>query len=208
MFSCAKCDIHACCSNEEDKKPGKQCPSKDENLIERSMKQYKDKEDYHLAYNSALIEAEGYNTDVRLIEIINFAKKCKFNKLGLAFCAGLSKESKIVAGILENHGFIVKSIMCKFSSIPKEELGIKDSEKVHPGCFESICNPIGQAMYLNEEETNFNVMLGLCVGHDSLFFKHSEAPVTVLAVKDRILGHNPLAAIYTSDFYYKKKLNK
>ena len=66
-----------------------------------------------------------------------------------------------------------------------------------------MCNPIGQAMIMNEAKTQFNVVLGLCVGHDSLFFKYSEALCTVLAVKDRLLGHNPLAAIYTSDSYYK-----
>jgi uncharacterized metal-binding protein len=42
------------------------------------------------------------------------------------------------------------------------------------------------------------------VAHDSLFFKHAEAPTTVLAVKDRVTGHNPLAAIYLSDSYYRK----
>ena len=48
--------------------------------------------------------------------------------------------------------------------------------------------------------------MGLCVGHDSLFFRHSEAPVTVLAVKDRVLGHNPLAAVYLADGYYHTRL--
>jgi uncharacterized metal-binding protein len=42
------------------------------------------------------------------------------------------------------------------------------------------------------------------VGHDSLFFSFAEAPTTVLAVKDRVTGHNPLAAIYLSDTYYQK----
>lgn len=41
-------------------------------------------------------------------------------------------------------------------------------------------------------------------GHDSLFLKHSEAPCTVLVVKDRVLGHNPVAALYTSTGYYRK----
>ena len=49
-----------------------------------------------------------------------------------------------------------------------------------------------------------NVLLGLCVGHDSLFFRYAEAPVTVLAVKDRVTGHNPLAAVYLSGSYYRK----
>jgi uncharacterized metal-binding protein len=67
-----------------------------------------------------------------------------------------------------------------------------------------MCNPIYQAKLLNHEKTDFNILLGLCVGHDSLFFKHADAPTTVLAVKDRVTGHNPLAAIYLSEGYYRK----
>ena len=33
--------------------------------------------------------------------------------------------------------------------------------------------------------------------------QYAEAPCTVLAVKDRLLGHNPLAAIYNIDHYYR-----
>ena len=39
-----------------------------------------------------------------------------------------------------------------------------------------------------------------------IVIKYSEAPVTVFAVKDRVLGHNPIAAIYTANSYYNKKL--
>ena len=46
-------------------------------------------------------------------------------------------------------------------------------------------NPIYQAEKLNEHDTDFNVVIGLCVGHDSLFINHSKAPCTVLSVKDR-----------------------
>jgi uncharacterized metal-binding protein len=67
-----------------------------------------------------------------------------------------------------------------------------------------MCNPVYQAKLLNDEKVDLNVLLGLCVGHDSLFFKYGEAPTTVLAVKDRVTGHNPLAAIYLADSYYKR----
>ena len=40
------------------------------------------------------------------------------------------------------------------------------------------------------------------MGHDSLFLSHSKKMCTVLAVKDRLLGHNPLAAVYTNHSYY------
>ena len=66
-----------------------------------------------------------------------------------------------------------------------------------------MCNPVLQAFVANEAGTEFNILLGLCVGHDSLFFKHAKAIGTVLAAKDRLLGHNPLAAIYQYDSYYR-----
>jgi uncharacterized metal-binding protein len=87
--------------------------------------------------------------------------------------------------------------------VPKEQIGIEDNQKIAIGKFESMCNPVLQAMILNEEQTDFNILLGLCVGHDSLFIKYGKAPCTVLAVKDRLLGHNPLAAIYCTDSYYR-----
>ena len=86
----------------------------------------------------------------------------------------------------------------------KEELGIDDSEKVRPGEYETACNPIGQAKILDKAGCQLNVVIGLCVGHDSLFFMHSKAPATVLIAKDRVLGHNPAAALYTSHSYYKR----
>ena len=63
-----------------------------------------------------------------------------------------------------------------------------------------------QAKRLNAENTELNIVVGLCVGHDSLFYKYSEAPVTTLVVKDRVLGHNPVAALYTAGSYYKRLL--
>ena len=67
---------------------------------------------------------------------------------------------------------------------------------------DTMCNPILQALIVNDARTQLNVLLGLCVGHDSLFLRYAKAPATVLAVKDRVTGHNPLAAIYTSGSYY------
>lgn len=51
-----------------------------------------------------------------------------------------------------------------------------------------------------------NIVMGLCVGHDSLFYKYSDAIVTTLVTKDRVTGHNPAAALYTSNSYYHDKL--
>ena len=68
-----------------------------------------------------------------------------------------------------------------------------------------MCNPILQAKILNEAKTELNIVVGLCVGHDSLFYKYSDALVTTAVTKDRVTGHNPVDAIYGADFYFKKR---
>ncbi|MDA3816688.1 MAG: thiamine pyrophosphate-dependent enzyme [Prolixibacteraceae bacterium] len=47
------------------------------------------------------------------------------------------------------------------------------------------CNPAGQAKYLEEENTQLNIAMGLCLGHDMIFNEKSAAPVTTLIVKER-----------------------
>ena len=69
-----------------------------------------------------------------------------------------------------------------------------------------MCNPILQAKILNEAKTDFNVVIGLCVGHDSMFYKYSDALATTLVTKDRVLGHNPAAALYQANAYYGRLL--
>ena len=73
---------------------------------------------------------------------------------------------------------------------------IKDPEN-----FESSCNPLLQAEIFNTIKTDFNIIIGLCIGHDMLFTKYSKAPVTTLIVKDRYSGHNPVISLYSR--YYK-----
>ncbi|MEN6413404.1 MAG: DUF1847 domain-containing protein [Veillonellales bacterium] len=145
-----------------------------------------------------------YPVKPRVQEIIEFARRMEYRKLGVAFCMGLHKEAAVFCKILEDHGFDVVSVVCKVGGKDKTFLGLKENQKIHEGCFEPMCNPIAQAKILNTAQTEFNILLGLCVGHDSLFIKYSQSLVTILAVKDRVLGHNPLAAIYNYDSYYER----
>jgi hypothetical protein len=46
---------------------------------------------------------------------------------------------------------------------------------------------------------------GVDLLYDRLAIKYMEAPCTVLAVKDRVTGHNPIQAIYMANGYYKKR---
>lgn len=182
-------------------------------------------EEYHkdnvlcFARNASIQEGEGYAdrdkipyvlrpVKPRIQEICEFAHKMGYTRLGLVFCMGLLREGNVVAQILKSQEFEVVSVVCKVGSTPKEEIGIKDEEKVRIGHYEAMCNPILQAMIVNDANVDLNITLGLCVGHDSLFFRYAEAPTTVLAVKDRVTGHNPLSAIYTSDTYYSRLKRK
>ncbi len=143
-------------------------------------------------------------TKTRIQEICEFSQRMGYTRLGLAFCVGLKTEAAIVETILKENGFEVVSVCCKAGRTSKDLIGVADEDKIYQGTDESMCNPIFQAKVLNHEKTDFNILLGLCVGHDSLFFKYSRAMTTVLAAKDRVTGHNPLAAIYLHHSYYRK----
>ena len=198
-YTCAYCQKHACHKNELENAPFN-CPTKNNSeKLERVLAKYEEKENYDIAKASAEVVMDQYGAKPRVREIVDFCVKMGYKKLGLAFCVGLAKEAQIFAGILRKHGFEVESVICKLGSVNREKIGIEN-------CEVPMCNPIAQAEFLNEEETEFNIVLGLCVGHDTLFFKYSKAPVTVLAVKDRALAHNPLGAIYLADSYYADKL--
>jgi uncharacterized metal-binding protein len=60
-------------------------------------------------------------------------------------------------------------VACKVGCVPKEEIGVKESEKIYIGDYESMCNPILQAAIVNDAETDFNILLGLCVGTTHFF---------------------------------------
>lgn len=151
---------------------------------------------------SAEVEYEGYCQWTRVQEIMEFARKIHAQRIGIANCIGLINEARIFARILRANGFEPYSVICKVAGQTKTSMGI-------PARCESIgaamCNPILQARLLNEARTDLNVVIGLCVGHDSLFYKYSDAYVTTLVTKDRVTGNNPAAALYTANSYYHKK---
>jgi uncharacterized metal-binding protein len=186
-----------------------------EEAVARAVAKYEDPVVYEFARQASIQEAEGYGdrdrkpfvkhpVKPRLEEIVDFAQRMGYRRLGVAFCAGLHAEAGMLERVLVGAGFETVSVVCKVGCTPKETIGIKDDEKMRIGEFEPMCSPIAQAELLNEAGTEFNLLLGLCVGHDSLFFRYSEAPVTVFAAKDRVMGHNPIAALYTLGSYSER----
>ena len=152
---------------------------------------------------SASIEAKYYMKKTRIEELIMYANEMGYKKLGLAFCVGLTSEARTLAKILKQD-FEVHSVCCKVCGIDKDKFELA---RLHPDReVDSMCNPAGQAKMLNQENTELNIILGLCIGHDTLFTKYSDAPVTTIAVKDRVLTHNPLGVIYSN--YYLENVFK
>lgn len=175
---------------------------KDEDL-QWALERYDDARNHEIMVASAEVEYEGYCQWTRVEEIMQFARKIHAHKIGIANCIGLVNEARIFARILRANGFEVFSVICKVAGTPKASIGIPaECENIGP----AMCNPILQARLLNKAQTDLNVVIGLCVGHDSLFYKYSDAYVTTLVTKDRVTGHNPVAALYTAQSYYKKKL--
>jgi uncharacterized metal-binding protein len=217
---CAKCGIkNKICLSPEGQGPDF-CPTLHrKGPIAKANEEYSKPDILKFAREASIQEAECYinrgvkpyvlhPTKPRVQEICEFAQKMGYKKLGVVFCIGLHGEALSLTQILEAQGFEVISVVCKAGGTPKEQIGIKEEEKIRIGEFESMCSPIAQAMIFNEEKTDFNILLGLCVGHDSLFLKYSEAYCTVLVAKDRVLSHNPCAALYTKGSYYARMLRK
>jgi len=202
---CATCTVLRCGSREKNKDIPASCPAaKYPDLIRET------KEQYRLADNQAVIRGwlgvmsrvldpdragEKY-TWTRIHEIIEYAKIRGMKRLGIATCYALMPEAKLLSGILERSGFDVVSLSCLCGEVNPQEMGI-------PG--DVFCNPILQAEVLNREKTELNIMVGLCIGHDILFLRYSRAETTPLIVKDRALGHNPVAALYQSNGFFRDR---
>lgn len=192
------------------------CPSGEHmDLISDSFELYKgDSEDAKMAQVATRVEGLCYEhipgSDAvharwtRVEDTIAFAMLMGYRKIGLATCIGLLEETNRLALILKAQGLEPLSLCCKSGGMDKLQMGVTEEDKVRPGTFEPACNPIAQARLFNEANTDMNIIMGLCVGHDMLFQKYSAAPVTTLVVKDRVTGHNPVSVLYGQNFYYKR----
>lgn len=203
--SCHICGSVKCAVGEEENLPVF-CPMEDSSIYQEAVDIISSDKYNEFYVASTEIEKEGYCIWPRVREIMELIKKMRYKKVGLAFCNGFKKEAKIISEIFLENGIEIISAMCKTGGLDKTEVGMPEEVKLRPGNFEAICNPVAQALILNKEKTEFNIVMGLCDGHDSLFYKYSEALCTTLVVKDRVTGHNPVVALYCKDGYFKKRL--
>ena len=189
---CANCTTHACYTK------GVNCTGVDPLEV---LDAYTDQEK-EIMQAAAYVEGTFYSNITRLQETAEFARAMGYKKLGMAFCIGLNAEARYIARFYKQEGFEFYSVCCKNCSIAKKELGLR---QVKPELdHEAMCNPKMQARFLAEQGTELYISCGLCVGHEAIFNKNCPGPVTTLVVKDRLLAHNPLGAIYSR--YWKRKL--
>lgn len=189
--NCADCKNHICAAK------GISCTKVDEKQIINSYSE----EEHKIMQAAAFVEATYYSQLTRLEETAEFARQMGYKKLGLAFCIGLNKEAHLIKKFLAKD-FEVVSICCKNCAIAKDKLQLK---KINPQSkTESMCNPKQQAQFLNDAGCDLFISYGLCVGHDAIFNKNCNGPVTTLVAKDRVLAHNPLGVVYSR--YWRKKL--
>jgi uncharacterized metal-binding protein len=214
--NCARCAVvNKVCRTRDGKGP-QNCPTTNQRpVVEMAQREYDLPENKEFARQASIQEGECYAnrdrkpyvmhpTKSRIEEVIEFSQKMGYKRLGIAFCGGVTHEASLLSEVLEKHGFEVVAVSCKVGGVPKESIGIKEEEKIRIGEFETMCNPIAQAEILNGANTDLNIMLCLCVGHDALFLKYIKGFTTVFAVKDRVTCHNPVAALYTANSYYQR----
>lgn len=204
-LSCVDCGTQNCKYKDRTYPEFCQTTGLDEADWQWAVERYNEADNHRVMVASAEVEYEGYCRLTRVEEIMTFARKMGYRRIGIANCIGLQNEARIFARILRDNGFDVFSVICKVGGKAKSSMGIpKECESIGA----AMCNPVLQARLLNQAGTQLNVVIGLCVGHDSLFYKYSDAYVTTLVTKDRVTGHNPAAVFYTSNSYYRNKLKK
>ncbi len=127
----------------------------------------------------------------RVAETIAFCQAMGFSTIGVAFCSMFSREAHVLCDLLAAQGLHVVPVNCKVGRVSLSDFGIDTPCERR----ESACNPVTQAAIMNAQHTDLNIILGLCVGHDVLFARHTTSPMTTLVVKDRALRHQPLDAL-------------
>lgn len=206
---CAGCGHLTCKLGPEAGEPPERCPMRTRaELLERTRLELEaDADRRALAVAAARTEAAGYPGLTRVEETIGLARRLEVDHLGIACCVGLLREAAAAQAIFEAQGFRVSSVACKVGGVPKSSLGLTSGEQIRPEGFEALCNPVAQARLLDDAGCGLHVLIGLCVGHDSLYFQAARSPVTVLVAKDRVTGHNPVAVLNTSRSYYRRLRN-
>lgn len=203
---CDKCGVRRCGNLKKELTLPDFCPTKNNpDIIQDTISRQKNDSETQ-AINMAWVELVNRITQnpyawTRLDEVMEYARLRGVKKMGIATCYVMLPECRMLTKVLEGNGFETVSVSCLTGEVKPEEVNVTRETGV-------FCNPLMQAEVLNRAGTQLNIILGLCIGHDILFTKNSKADVTTLVVKDRALGHNPVAALYMSAGYYRRRFIK
>ena len=200
LLFCANCSVKYCAKklDEEGEFP-RTCPSTRLQINDYVAEYEQDPVTWKLASISGETTMHDHD-ETRMQQVVRFAKAYGCRKIGLAFCISLSEEARMTANVLRKEGFEVESVICKVGRFDRKCVGVNDPR------LKPMCNPVAQAEYLNEAGCDLNLVIGLCVGHDALFFRHSKAPAVCLIAKDHIYHHAP-AEFFRSKEYQEKYEN-
>lgn len=140
------------------------------------------KREYGQDDKEIMLKAAKAKNKSRLQELIDYVKISGFKKLGIANCKGVQEYAEKLVEKLRAEGFDVVDVNCKESGLE----GCDICDELSGPC----CDPISQADFLNAQNTDFNINVGLCLGHGLLFQKYSKAEVTTFLVKSFAHKHN------------------
>ena len=204
IISCSQCKTTPCLYGYPEGMPEWCQANNYQDLLEQTKTEYLKPENLDIHVSAAKVIKKGDNLWPRVQETIEFAKGLGTKKIGFAVCLGLLREGKELVRFFQRAGFSDMVVVgCMIGGFKDTETGVPEEYSFPYG---ATCNPIAQAEILNREGTELNVMVGLCIGHDTLFLKHSKAPVTVFAVKDRVTCNNPTAVLFSP--FQRMRLNQ
>mgnify|MGYP002559028963 CR=1 FL=1 len=126
--SCVDCGVYNC--HTRDKEYPDFCLTTELTDEERAevWKLYEEPENQKASVVSAQIESDFYLRYTRVQEIVAFAKRMGYHKIGIATCVGLIEESRIFARILRKNGFEVVGAVCKVGSFEKTKVGVPEED--------------------------------------------------------------------------------
>lgn len=200
-FSCLNCSGRAC-EFETGENPPRCVGGAAAALHDEVRARYAEPENRRIM-KAAVVSSSKCGNLTRVQETIEFARLVGARKIGIATCTMLIGESRILGGLLEQAGFEVYGVACKVEGNHRSDLDLVLEDGVEGPV---LCNPVMQARLLAEAGTDLNVVMGLCVGHDVLFYKYTKAPTTTLVTKDHVTAHNACAGLYGAKTVYKKRL--
>lgn len=208
--TCASCKKECCVKGiTSGSELPKNCPMRNQTYMDTLFEPYTDPE-IHRFYVSTKVcsgTEDQHRYTPRLRSVINLCKHAGFKRIGLAFCRDFMKEAQLYASIIRKHGIEVVAVCCANGGYQIEAGGSlrKTNSSESP-----MCNPVGQAMVMNFMDTEFNLVMGLCIGSEALFIQQARAMSSVVLVKDPVTCHRPLAALrleknYAHIFYHEEE---